>query len=242
MNKYLEKVAGKFSTLVKDLRDNRGAVSGGVAGAATFGYIGSHGKTRDSMFSKTREKTKAEKIMGGIGGVLSGAYMGAVFGGSRDLIKGRGAFNEAFKARSGYYKHRGYHYGGGGEGVSSTRGKTISDIHKDLGASSGFKTKSEAQTHFRRQASKWHPDKHIGPTKDQANKEMQKINSAWTQFKSHPEGFEKLANAYLVKAASMFSTGFKKGKDLIRNKPMTAPIKGANIPGKKPALTKPTGL
>ncbi len=239
MNKYLEKCASRFTSTVKGVKDNRGALTGAILGGTAGGYFGTKGKVRDSYRGPLRNKTKTEKILSGItlGGV--GAVYGGSFGARKDLYRkfGKDYFKQYRSYYSNYYSNRGYG-GHGSSGGSFTRGATIHDIHKDLGTT-GFKTKTEAHTHFRRQASKWHPDKHTGDAKAHATAQMQKINAAWTEYKKHPEGFEKLANSYLEKVSSTLSMGFRKGKDLIRNKPLTAPIKGAGLAPEKPMLKKP---
>lgn len=206
MNKYLEKVA-RFSQLKNLLKNPEvtyaagGGIIGATAGAlpkTTYDYD-HRGNMRERKLS-TFERGINSVSLGGVG-----AYVGHNIGRSARASE---QFKQAYKdARSGKYSS--------GGGFSYGRGRSVKDIHADLGAPSGFKTKMEAKTHYRRTASKYHPDKHPGKT-DWANAEMAKVNKAWDDYAKHPDGFEKLANSYLEKLAGL---DFNKIKAISRANP-----------------------
>lgn len=209
MNKYLEKIARyNFAEDLKHAYNMApgatiglgvGAGLGALDGASRHHYV--YDKTKKYYVKK--ERTKVQRILGGIGGTLLGGWAGANIG---NFIK---------PMKYHYGRHSGYHSGGGKAGNEST-GRTIHDIHKDLGAGAAFKTKSEAKKHFRSMASKYHPDKHEGDKKAWANEQMAKINRAWDEYNAHPDGFTKLANAYLEKIAGI---DVKKIKDIVSRNP-----------------------
>lgn len=197
-------------------------VTSGVVGAVSFGYLGGRmghisdsakirAKQTEEMFRKARERAEQARKSGGGAGAGGHHY--------------DDPFEDIFKRYRGAGAGRaGGGYGGGGAGAggrsagNQRTSRTIHDIHKDLGFPSAPKTKAEAKQHFRRMASKHHPDKHEGAAaKDKASKDMAKINRAWDEFNSHPEGFTKLANEYLEKIAAKIN--FKKIQEVAKANP-----------------------
>lgn len=185
MNKYLEKVA--------KLTIGQSTGIGALAGAGLGGFAGYQQKSKrvKTGWFKTKEVklTQGERILGSIGGALGGAYVGAAAG----MV-----MHPEFKKRRAEY------HSGGSRSAGNTRtSRTIRDIHSDIGFKSAPKTKAEATAHFRRERSKHHPDRYQGPEKSKADERMAKLNRAWDEFQAHPEGFTKLANAYLTKIAAI---------------------------------------
>jgi hypothetical protein len=205
MNKYLEKVA--------KITPGHAMAAGATIGAAIGGYAGYHQKQKKvptGLFTSRKvDKTNVERVMGGIGGAVLGAYGGAAAG-----AYAHPATRKGFKEfRQQQYQYRQQYAGGGGRSAGNTRtARTIHNIHEDLGMpKGGFKTKKEATDHFRRARSKAHPDRHGGN-----HSEMAKLNRAWDEFQAHPEGFTKLANAYLEKIAGI---DINKVKAVVRANP-----------------------
>lgn len=187
MNKYLEKVA--VSVNYMHTMGAGAAVGAGLG--AWAGYSEKKKRVPTGWFSsKQVDKTKHERVLSGISGAITGGYAGAALG-----------FYAHPDVRRSY---RGYKYGGGGAAGNTTTSRTIHDIHADLGMpKGGFKTKAEATAHFRKARSKHHPDRYQGAERERANERMSKLNRAWDEFQAHPEGFTKLANAYLEKIAKI---------------------------------------
>lgn len=156
-NKYLEKIA--------KLTNYAGAAIGGTLGAGL-----SYSSKRDVTGKKY---TKSERILNGVSGGLSGAWLGhnihAMLRTFRDYKKYKDTYkngNPGFKSKT----------------------SSIHDLHKDLEMPvGGFKTKAEATRHYKKMAMKNHPDRGGDVEK------MKKINTAWENYKKHPDGFEKLA-------------------------------------------------
>lgn len=213
MNKYLIKAA-RFSEGLKKVKnfvtDSRtvGAAVGGSIGAAAGSTQGLKTHEQDFLGNPKRKFTAKERKHHAIAGSITGGVIGGFYG----YQVGRG-----LKGMHGYRQQN--NYGGGGGRYSgykhSSRG--IDDIYKDLDATGQFRTKHEAKTHYRRMASKHHPDRFINPhEKVQAEKKMSKINAAWDEFHKHPNGFEKLANSYLTKVAAV---DWVKAKQFVKENP-----------------------
>lgn len=164
MNKYLEKIAN-FVTY-------HPSVKAGVIGAALGGAAGYLPKTKYED-GKVKNRTRKERV-------IDGALLGTVGG-------AHGAFS------FGKYKVNGYNsssYDNFKRGQSYSKARTVHDIHSDLGfPKGGFKTKMEATKHYKKMAMKHHPDRPGG-----SDELMKKINTAWDEYKKHPDGFEKLAS------------------------------------------------
>jgi hypothetical protein len=199
MNKYLEKVAFKITPAHTAAL---GALAGGVGGAYV-GYKEDYKEVPVSFFRSKRVKlTKEEKVLDGIAAGIGGTVLGASLG-----AYAHPTFRKQY--HSGYY-HRQHSAG------NTHTSRAIHDIHQDLGKTGGFKTKKEATDHFRKARSKLHPDRHPGKEKEM-HENMAKLNRAWDEFHSHPEGFTKLANAYLEKIAAI---DFNKVKTVIKANPI----------------------
>lgn len=206
MNKYLEKLAFRVSS-------GQAALAGAIAGGAAGGWSGHRSKEKEIPvgFFKTKKvkKTEAERVLSGIGAGLGGAYLGAAAG------------LYMHPSTRAYRRQQYQRTGGSGSGRAGNEftSRTIHDIHADLNMpKGGFKTKTEAKSHFRKTRSQYHPDKHPGKEKEM-NERMAKFNRAWDEFEKHPEGFEKLANAYLYKLAAV---DFAKVKHIVKQNP--APV------------------
>lgn len=218
-NKYLEKIA-KFNPFVAWMAG--GAAAGGAGGA----YMAHHTTHEKGWNGKERKLSGGERIANGVGGGIAGAYLGGMIGAGIGMKRhpkaykdytGQTDYKKAYE--DAYRRHRGY--GGGsssGAGNTYRSSRTIHDIHKDLDMpAGGFKTKKEATTHFRKMRSKHHPDRYQGPDKEAANKRMAQLNRSWDEFEKHPDGFTKLANAYLTKLAGV---DMKKVVDVVKKNPI----------------------
>lgn len=210
MNRYLEKIAA--------IDPVKAWVRGGaLVGATLGGYSGSH-KTKKVLVSPWRTKevelTTPERIFHSVAGATTGA-IGGIMAGS---IIANHRHPEQFKAhyREAYKKQ----YQGNGGARGSYASRTIHDIHGDLGMpKGGFKTKTEATTHFRKMRSKHHPDRaKTDADRVSKNAQMAKLNKAWDEFNKHPEVFTKLANAYLEKIAGL---DVGKVKSIIKSHPLS---------------------
>lgn len=167
-----------------------GALAGGYLGAAAHGIragkITTRGfKAKNKLFD-IRNKTYAKN---------SEKFSDETFGAWNSSNK---SHNENFRQKQKQWyeeakqeQQRGQQQRGqssGGRGAYGSASGGINDLHRDLEfPEGGFKTKAEATRHYRKMSMKHHPDRGGDPEK------MKKINTAWDKFKSHPEGFEKLA-------------------------------------------------
>jgi len=214
MNKYLEKMARMRSlpefAQTLGTRVNRalkkpvvrGRIIGSAVGAVSGGGL-AYSRDKGLVYEKGRPKYKTfttkEKIKRGIAGAISGGISGFMVGDAVGGIKG-------LKLQQKYYQRSpGILQRAASRRSTTTRAtsRTIHDIHADLGApTSGFKTKTEAKTHFRRAVMKHHPDREGGSVE-----KMQRINKAWDEYQAHPEGFNKLA--MLIQATKDWLTGIK---------------------------------
>ena len=202
-NKYLEKIAfagsipkiafaGSIPKILKDpilVQGSLGAGMGGVLGylVTPKKVMGSNGELRNRTKADRWKNAATTGFVTGVYGAMRGGYTKVIDNAKGDFFKRHQSGGFGNKAREDFFKRRyGGHNGSAGGAVPPTQHDSVSDILKGLGAKS-FKTKSEAKMHFRRAASKAHPDKG-GSTVD-----MQRINSAWDKFQKHPDGFDKLA-------------------------------------------------
>jgi hypothetical protein len=136
-NKYLEKIA--FSS---DAKFIAGVAGLGAAAGGLRGYFVKKPGINATPFTKKERIRNA--VVGGLtmGGV--GAY--AAYDTAR-IMRGHSSFRsggQGYHYNGGGFGGQGYHYNGGGGGGMG--GRTIHDIHKDLGGGP-FKTKTEATMH-----------------------------------------------------------------------------------------------
>lgn len=191
-------------------RTQPGAAKGAVTGAVIGGTLGGLRK-KDSVLDnknevRTVKRTTAARVASALSGAVTGAYVGTVIGSLRDLKRAGGFRGSSGKASNEYTS------------------RTIHDIHSDLSMpKGGFKTKTEAKSHFRKMRSQYHPDKHPGKEKEM-NDKMAKFNRAWDEFEKHPQGFTKLANAYLDKIAGL---DFSKIKAAVKANPVATGLGAA---------------
>lgn len=163
-NKYLEKAA--LHSVHK----------WGIGGAAVGSLLGL--KTQGNIYDEhegkiiNRKFTTGERIKNSLAGGIFGGYAGLTIGTVRHA------------RMSGQYR------GHGGEAPPPRyKTRSMKDIYSDLGAKPGtFRNKSEASRHYKKMAMKHHPDRPGGSVDT-----MKKVNTAWDDFKKHPDGFEKLA-------------------------------------------------
>jgi len=212
MNKYLEKIAGKYDNQHKYMntlfrryskgRANLKLVGGRALAGSTIGGTLGYGASlpdrgiydkKNKSFS-TRPSTTPEKVRVTISGALLGGVFGASSGTKRVIRNFENRFN------SGTHRAK-FHKRFSTAGSRSYSHRNVSDIMRDMGATpSQFKTKAEATKHYRRQAMKHHPDR--GGSRET----MQKLNDAFEEYKKHPDGFEKLAGyKYLNKIVQLNS-------------------------------------
>ena len=193
MNKYLEKAA-KLTDVQKFHRLIFTGLGVGAGTGAVVGY-----RTDEKTVGGRKQKlSKFERLGNAASTSLAGAYFGGVGAGLLAPRNWKNAHTEESARRFRRFRERYQQYRGGGSAGNTYTSRTIHDIHKDLGVPSGFKTKSEATRHFRKERSRLHPDKHGGSHEPSA-----KLNRAWDEFTAHPQGFTKLANAYLLKIAGL---------------------------------------
>lgn len=204
MNKYLEKLsvyenseklfstfgrrAGKSFLLPRILKST---VAGAVIGGATGGIL------TTTKTPKGKDRSLANKILLVSGGAAAGAGIGF----------NRGFFNSIKKLKAktesgSFQKNMDSIYRkarrNNPSGATSGNARTIRHILADLKAPAGFKTKEEAIRHYKKMASQYHPDRG-GDTNT-----MQDITRAYREFKSHPEGFEKLASNSILEKLNFY--------------------------------------
>lgn len=197
-NKYLEKLASIYSHESKLLSTylrrafNKGAKShvlSGLGGGAAGGYAG----------ARNKDDSKTKRVVKGLSGALAGFYGGLAISGGSGTYKAMSHLKKTNMAGLKKVYDKANAKLGSGGGAASRIKRGIHDIKKDLNLPASVKTKADAHRHFKREAMKHHPDRGGDPAK------MAKVNAAWTEFKSHPDGFEKLAssNNFLDKIAEM---------------------------------------
>jgi hypothetical protein len=191
VNKYLEKIAALSESAFKNLAIGGGAALGGITGG-TWAYHSTKNYNKAEMAKPKHLRQESESLglnaaIGTIGGSVVGAQIGDLFVQHR-LGKARvEEFGDLFKNNR---NHRQYQYQ-----YHQPKQDTIQSLHETLG-SGRIKTKDEFKAHYRRQVSKYHPDRYVAGSKEQqaANDTLTKINAARDKFMTHPEGFEKLAH------------------------------------------------
>jgi hypothetical protein len=153
----------------------KGAAVGGVLGT----IVGSGNKAKLDRKTQTYTTSKASNAAKA-GGALAGIFTGAMLGSQRGILKE--VAEDLVKRRPKPFK------------PFVTPLLNHRDILKDFEAPQGFKTKSEAKSHYRKMMSQYHPDKNPGINPATS----QKINKAWDDLQK-TEYFEKLAHLFLSK-------------------------------------------
>jgi hypothetical protein len=170
MNKYLEKISA--------LTNRNKLILGGTAVGAGLGSLVGFKKNRDprinddGIFEEERPYSKTERVKNTLAGIAIGGVTGAYLGMSHI---------ESPRSRyKGHYSN------------PPPKHKDLNSLFKEMNGT-GFTTKEQARRHYKTMAAKWHPDRHGGNSE-----KMQKINTAWTKIKEHPD-FEKMAglNKYI---------------------------------------------
>lgn len=148
----------------------------GGAGIGSLHYLRSHGRVYDKTKGKVidRKFTTGERIGNGVAGAILGGIVGTEFGALKHWTRSNG-YSKSYNKPP----------------------RNMNDIYSDLGAKPGtFRTKSEASRHYKKMAMKHHPDRPGGNVDT-----MKKVNTAWDEFKQHPNGFEKLAGLGILERA-----------------------------------------
>lgn len=143
----------------------KGALIGSVLGAGAK-------YPREISPVDQRRYTKKERAARVATGAILGAGLGAYVGTTKHIL-------DTLKRRAN-------------SGYRATVNEPLRKHFENMGAAN-FRTKAEANKHYKTMASKWHPDKPRG-----SHEKMQKLNQAWQKAKAHPD-FEKLAqeNKYI---------------------------------------------
>jgi len=177
-NKYLEKIARFDTSMVKHVLGGA-AIGAGVGSFSAEANILTN-KLTESKNSRYRYDDKAKKTAR-----IAGPVLGGIFGGAT-------GFNlHQLKKKFGAGRAGGGRYGGHGGGFTHPAQKSHADHLRTFGANpSQFKTKREAEKHFKTHLHRVHPDKH--PGKPEMTAKFQELSAARDEIMKS-RWFEKLA-------------------------------------------------